>query len=228
VVELVEKLKVRYAAGQVVIFCEEVGLSVFLHVRMVWKLRDYAQESGMAGIDGRKSKANILKGVRRTRQGGRIEDKIAGVEDSMVEFLMTKGCRQVVLDRIVDGRFNREGCEENEEQCMGCRGGLVEDMDVVESVETQSSVGGGGNRVYRFRGTKSSELEAGMDVGVEEGQREQGEQESESASLGIISVGIRLELDLERRKRAYLATLATEGEEEESWRQSLVEGRIEK
>jgi superfamily II DNA helicase RecQ len=126
---------------------------VFLHVRMVRKLRDYAQESGRAGRDGRKSEAIILKSVRRTRKGGRIEDKMAVVEDSMVEFLMTKECRQVVLDRIVDGRFNREGCEEGEEQCMG---GLVEDVDVFKSIEKHSIVSGGVRMGYIASGVRTA------------------------------------------------------------------------
>jgi hypothetical protein len=39
-----------------------------------------------------------------------MEDKMTGVEESMVEFLMTNECRRVVLDRIMERKFNMEGC----------------------------------------------------------------------------------------------------------------------
>jgi hypothetical protein len=62
-------------------------------------------------------------------------------------------------------------------------GGLV---DVVESVEKQSCVGGGRNRVYLFRGTNSSGLETGMDTnssglktGMDLDMGFEGEQESD-------------------------------------------------
>lgn len=38
----------------------------------------------------------------------------------MQEFITTKECIRVVLDREIDRRIDRVGCEVNEERCSGC------------------------------------------------------------------------------------------------------------
>ena len=97
-------------------------IRVVIHVGRLRKVRDYAQESGRAGRDGLKSEAIIVRGVRYDQRGRMREGGWGrGVEEDMQEFITTQGCRRVVLDREMDGREDRVGCEEEEEQCDGCR-----------------------------------------------------------------------------------------------------------
>jgi Helicase conserved C-terminal domain len=96
-------------------------IRVVIHVGVVRKLRDYAQESGRAGRDGLKSEAVLLRGVQYD-SGGRMRERSWGrdVEEEMREFITTEGCMRVVLDREMDGRVDRVGCEEGEEKCGRC------------------------------------------------------------------------------------------------------------
>ncbi|KAK4170568.1 P-loop containing nucleoside triphosphate hydrolase protein, partial [Triangularia setosa] len=106
-------------------------IRVVIHVGMVRRLRDYAQESGRAGRDGGKSEAIILKPVRyqgrgRGRGRGReVKETVEqaegrGIEREMWEFTETLGCVRAVLDREMDGRVDRQGCEDEEEACYRC------------------------------------------------------------------------------------------------------------
>ena len=79
----------------------------------VRKLRDYTQESGRAGRDGVKSEAIILCKGEPDGQGGP-----GGIEEDIVEYIWRATCRREVLDRVMDGREDRAGCHEREEE--GC------------------------------------------------------------------------------------------------------------
>ncbi|KAH6612356.1 P-loop containing nucleoside triphosphate hydrolase protein [Boeremia exigua] len=92
-------------------------IRVVIHIRIVRKLRDYAQESGRAGRDGQKSEAIIVRGERYRRDGSMQEGN-----EEMREFITTNGCMRVVLDREMDGRIDRVGCEADEEKCSRCAG----------------------------------------------------------------------------------------------------------
>ena len=64
-----------------------------------------------------------MRAVRRDRSGRVIEESFGEeVEEDMQEFLTSKGCMRVVIDRAMDGRLDRTGCEEGEEKCDRCRG----------------------------------------------------------------------------------------------------------
>jgi len=99
-----------------------------IHVGVVRRLRDYAQESGRAGRDGRTSEAIIVRAVRYDRRGRPIEEIAeqaasgTGVEQAMWEFIETKGCVRAVLDREMDGRKDRVGyeVEAGEQACYRC------------------------------------------------------------------------------------------------------------
>jgi superfamily II DNA helicase RecQ len=100
-------------------------IRVVVHVGVVRRLRDYAQESGRAGRDGGASEAIILRAVRHDRRGRPIEEAAEkaeerGVERAMWEFTGTRGCMRAVLDREMDGRMDRDGCEDGEESCCRC------------------------------------------------------------------------------------------------------------
>lgn len=98
-----------------------------MHVGSPRTMLDYAQESGRAGRDGGPSQAIIVRmedeqGDRRDREmeatSGRME-----VERRLMERYMTGGrCRRIGLDEYLDGRLDRERCEEGEEKCDWCGG----------------------------------------------------------------------------------------------------------
>lgn len=93
-----------------------------IHVRVVRKIRDYAQESGRAGRDSNASEAIILRGVGYDRAGNIKEGNLRlDIDDEIREFITTSGCIRVVLDQVIDGRLDRVGCEFGEEKCDRCR-----------------------------------------------------------------------------------------------------------
>jgi len=93
-----------------------------IHVGIRDNLAQYTQESGRAGRDGATSEATIMRarwydhnGQVRTEQGWRAEPV-------MKEFLGGHQCRRIALDKHMDGRQDRTGCETGESRCDVCRG----------------------------------------------------------------------------------------------------------
>ena len=97
-------------------------IRVVIHVGVREKMRGYAQESGRAGRDGGRSEAILMRGYWIGRDGRRAVEKGWKTEVDMKEFIEGKVCRRVVLDREMDGRFDRTDCEVGEEMCDICRG----------------------------------------------------------------------------------------------------------
>jgi hypothetical protein len=103
-----------------------------IHIDWPRTILDYAQESGRAGRDGLRSEAIIIgqEGSQRVS-----DDKQTEVEQQLVQLYaggdgIATGCRRRVLDEYLDGRGDREGCEEGEERCDVCReleGGTEDD-----------------------------------------------------------------------------------------------------
>jgi len=100
-------------------------IRVVIHVGVVRKLRDYAQESGRAGRDGEKSEAIIIRGVTYDRAGRVREEGWGNVEEEMRAFVTSEGCMRVILDSVMDGRVDRAGCEDGEEKCCRCSAGWL-------------------------------------------------------------------------------------------------------
>lgn len=140
-------------SGQVFTATNALGLGVdaprirmVVHVGLVRRLRDYAQESGRAGRDGKASEAVIIRGERKRKGGSRggrdrvrvrefgvgpgggsggvgwtaEEAEAKGVEKAMWEFMETKECVRLVLGREMDGLVDGGSCEEGEELCYRC------------------------------------------------------------------------------------------------------------
>ena len=95
-------------------------IRVVIHIGIRARMTDYAQESGRAGRDGQKSEAIILRGCWSKRNGERVQDSGWNTDKGMQEFIRGRECRRVVLDREMDGRVDRIGCEAGEEQCDIC------------------------------------------------------------------------------------------------------------
>src|SRR6185436_8218154 len=146
-----------------------------IHVGRVRKLRDYAQESGRAGRDGLKSEAIILQGVSYNRRGEMIkEDTSSWMEKDMDEFVMTERCRRIVLDRVMDGRESRVGCEEDEEKCDNCRG--------YEWLDGGGGGGGGGEEEEDGEDNDDDDDDNDDDDDDDDNKaKEQGQKESEAA-----------------------------------------------
>jgi superfamily II DNA helicase RecQ len=95
-------------------------IRVVIHVGVVWRLKDYSQESGRAGRDGQSSEAIIITATRDGRPTEVAPKHEKGWVD-IQEFVSGAGCRRVVLDQVMDGRIDRERCEANEERCDVCQ-----------------------------------------------------------------------------------------------------------
>ncbi|KAK7433632.1 hypothetical protein CaCOL14_013366 [Colletotrichum acutatum] len=107
-------------AEGVVVATNALGLGIdipdvrlVIHADMPTGLRRFVQESGRAGRDGRPS-ASVV--VYRGGSGGGPQREAAAEE-----YLAGDECRRAVLDRVMDGRSDRSGCEDGEEACDVCR-----------------------------------------------------------------------------------------------------------
>jgi superfamily II DNA helicase RecQ len=103
-----------------------------VHAEKPFKLRDYAQESGRAGRNGKRAIATILQpGTSPLIDDWRVTPKIChitpirtGGETQVGMFCEGKQCRRVVLDAYLDGHVfgqrDRLQCEADEETCDVC------------------------------------------------------------------------------------------------------------
>lgn len=121
-----------------------VDIRCIIHAAPPRTLLDYAQESGRAGRDGKRSEAVIVWDGRAVE----VEDaevfnegqtRYAERQMTLIELYLRgidgeRACRRAVVDAYIDGRLDREGCEEGEERCDVCRG-------VEEVVEMEGEIG---------------------------------------------------------------------------------------
>jgi len=105
-------------------------IRMVVHVDAPDGLRDYAQESGRAGRDGRSSRAMVL--IKPAN--GRCEEEEEGGLNmyarrvlnlpgrrQMRTFVGGVACKRVVLDEYLDGRLDRTKCGGEEEACDVCQ-----------------------------------------------------------------------------------------------------------
>jgi len=94
-------------------------IRVVIHAGQPQKLRDYSQESGRAGRDGKSSEAVIVCG--HIEQPKHWLKSWAQSKEDIFDFVARYMCRRVIMDQIMDGRMDRVGCEEGEEPCDVCK-----------------------------------------------------------------------------------------------------------
>ncbi|KAG7001869.1 ATP-dependent DNA helicase hus2/rqh1 [Fusarium oxysporum f. sp. conglutinans] len=93
--------------------------------------------SGRAGRDGQRSEAIV---IRLDAQGSSKRPRPLVAEHAATDsYIRGDVCRRVILDSVMDGRSDREGCEEGEEVCDVCQQQVVE-----ESREDDNDDDGGG------------------------------------------------------------------------------------
>jgi superfamily II DNA helicase RecQ len=133
----------RYGGGRVIVATNALGLGidvpdirVVMHVEMPFEMADYAQQSGRAGRDGKRSEAIV---VRVAAEGQRRMLLGLGGRGAVDDFVNGQVCRRVILDSEMDGRSNRDRCEEGEEQCDVCQAAdeIVEPEDLELSEEDE-------------------------------------------------------------------------------------------
>jgi superfamily II DNA helicase RecQ len=137
---MADKQRVIVATSALGMGVDIPDIRCIIHIHWPWTILDYAQESGRAGRDGLRSEAIII-GQDREQAGCR--DKQTASEQRLVQLYakgdgITVGCRRRVLDGYLDGRKDREGCEEGEERCDICRVG-DEEMDEDDNEDHEDS-----------------------------------------------------------------------------------------
>ena len=131
-----ERFKTWVQGERVIVATNALGMGIDVaNVRLVvhgWmprRMRDYVQESGRAGRDGQASQAIVVcgrmhKDGKADKQRGRGQqdgrNKAKGREGNTVDYVEKDQCRRITLDRCMDGRTDREGCEDGEEKCDVC------------------------------------------------------------------------------------------------------------
>ncbi|KAF4449200.1 hypothetical protein F53441_7482 [Fusarium austroafricanum] len=135
----------QYGDGRVIVATNALGLGInvpniraVIHVEMPHTMADYAQQSGRAGRDGQRSEAIVIRlnAQSSSRRPLPLISKHAAIDG----YISGDVCRRVVLDSIMDGRQDREGCVDREEICDVCQRQVNEEDredkgDVVEDVE---------------------------------------------------------------------------------------------
>ncbi|TQV95460.1 DNA helicase [Cordyceps javanica] len=93
-------------------------IRLVVHAWMPRRIRDLVQESGRAGRDGGRSRSVVVCGPMTDETA---EDGPWAREAATVEYTSKRQCRRITLDRVMDGRVDREECGEAEEACDVCR-----------------------------------------------------------------------------------------------------------
>jgi RecQ family ATP-dependent DNA helicase len=151
------------ADGRVVVATNAFGLGidrpdvrVVVHIGPVYQMRNYSQESGRAGRDGKRSEAIILMPVGRQealqkaheqaqRRPAKFHISMTAREKQRIEqqkverFVSGAACRRVYLDREMDGRMDRVRCEDEEERCDVCQASdaMMDDLEAQRRVYIQ-------------------------------------------------------------------------------------------
>lgn len=100
------------------------NIRAVIHTGVPFQLKQYGQESGRAGRDGKISEAVIMRWCSMGGNGRKKTEPDRHADEQMREFIAGEGCRRKVLDRYMDGRADRSACEpqNGEVRCDICSG----------------------------------------------------------------------------------------------------------
>jgi len=94
---------------------------VVIHIGLKSKSRDQIQESGRGGRDGMRSEGIVMRAVQRfSREVIGIGER--WIEEEMKECVRKDVCRRRVINREMDRRSDRFGCDVGEQKCDVCQG----------------------------------------------------------------------------------------------------------
>jgi superfamily II DNA helicase RecQ len=116
-------------------------IRVVIYAGQLRKLRDYAQESGRAGRDGQSSEAIIVCcQVESIQLQHWLKSWAQSKGGDIADFVARYNCRRIIIDRIMDGRMDRVGCEEGEEQCDVCWSNQQVDLPIAQLPACSTSI----------------------------------------------------------------------------------------
>lgn len=151
---------------------------VVIHVGVCQKMKQYSQESGRAGRDGKASEAIIMQATWKDRNGRTKTDRGYRTDGAMSSYIQNRRCRRVTIDSYIDGRSGRIGCEEGERRCDVCRGEQSEATGRRIVVQNRGQSEGTGRRVIIQNKRRSDSVEVTTGV-VNEEEEIEGDRESE-------------------------------------------------
>jgi superfamily II DNA helicase RecQ len=165
--ELVERggARVFTATNALGLGVDAPSIRTVVHTGIPFDLRQYGQESGRAGRDGRRSEAIILQWTKKERSGRVSVEKNTRAGEEVRTFVRGERCRKVVLEEFMDGNARAAGCRAGEGEAV---------CDVCE----ESRVGADGEEGREREG----EGQGKGSIGVV--SREEEEEEAERLMLG--------------------------------------------
>jgi hypothetical protein len=129
---------------------------VVVHIGPIHQMRNYAQESGRAGRDGKRSQAIIIMPAGKQeamqkaheqapRQRPKFHIAMTAKEKVRIErqkverFVSGARCRRIYLDQEMDGRVDRVRCEDGGERCNVCQASdaMMEDLEAKRKAYVQ-------------------------------------------------------------------------------------------
>ncbi|SPJ72737.1 uncharacterized protein FTOL_02466 [Fusarium torulosum] len=110
----------QYGDGRVIVATNALGLGIdvpdiraVVHVEMLYRMVDYKQQSGRVGRDRQRSEAIVIR--LDAQDSSKRPRPLMAEHAAMDSYIRGDVYRRVILDSIMDGRSNREGCEKGEE-----------------------------------------------------------------------------------------------------------------
>ncbi|KAK6218092.1 hypothetical protein QIS74_02556 [Colletotrichum tabaci] len=204
------------AEGGVVVATNALGLGIdvpdvrlVVHAGMPRRLRDFVQESGRGGRDGRTSTSvvvcsrAVMEEKDRARRGGQAGEKQR--EESTRMFVSGEVCRRMVLDEVMDGRMDRSGCEEGEEACDVCQPKAQE--------TTQGRAGDGTGDGAEGRGGDEGNIRATFESSQQAGRFRQWQARDDRRQSGKEAERFKGQLARWARRCAYCGVRRRDGEE---------------